>query len=138
LPKIEQLVASRLRQALVERVVYPRFVAVGLPGLGIGEMATKHREKKARNQEGESDGEAEEPQGGLDEEADEIVDGLGGLGEKFIKGVLPTPGGVRESGASKEKRSTQRPEASTETGLGGGLQPMPGGSEVDWSRGRDR
>lgn len=40
LPKIEQLVASRLRQAIAERIVWPRFFAVGLPSLGIGISTT--------------------------------------------------------------------------------------------------
>jgi hypothetical protein len=128
----------------VERVVYPRFVAVGLPGLGIGEMATKQRETTERKrEEGKSDDEAEVAAGELSEEGDEMGDGLGGLGDKFMKGVLPTPGGVprvREGSVLREKKSAQRTEAplTRETGLGGGLQPMPGGSDVDWSRGRDR
>lgn len=136
--------ASRLRQALVERVVYPRFVAVGLPGLGIGETVQRQREG----------GEKEDEFVLIEKE--EADDGLGGLGEKLMKGVLPPPmgGGVlrmmEQEGVLKEmrKRSLEHPpvppvasnvkESSRVTGLGGGLQSMPGGSDVDWSRGRDR
>lgn len=89
LPKIEQLVASRLRQAIAERIVWPRFFAVGLPSLGVGISTTPGL---SGGRDGGGLGEDEfvivdrEDAGGAEGEGEE---GEGeGLGEKLMREVL--------------------------------------------------
>lgn len=104
-------------------------------------MAQKQREKEILKGSGQAtDLTSEEDQRGED------GDDLGRLGQRFMKGLLPTPDVIveaerendvllreRKKGGALEARTSQ------ETGLGGGVRhPMPGGSDVDWGRGRDR
>lgn len=108
LPKIEQLVGSRLRQAIAERVVWPRFFSVGLPSLGVGIARSP---------------------GGEDEDDFVLVDKEAGFGETLMKEVIPPPtGGVLRM--MKDEGLGQKWERAS-SGLGGGVLQMPGGS--DWN-----
>ena len=82
LPKIEQLVASRLRSAIAERVVWPRFFAVGLPSLGIG-ISRAPGEGEDEFVMIDRDDLPEEDRG--EAEAGET------LGEKLMREMIPSP-----------------------------------------------
>lgn len=185
LPKIEQLVRARLRQALVDRVVWPCFWAVGLPALGPGVSgataaaavaAAEEAAVAAGADEVEGDEGEEEDDGavssaddgedafGVEERAWERLGraGLGGrparasslsasdVGERLdmaftgrfaaagsLADALPTTpaplglDGSRRGGAARRRRPAAAPRR--ETGLGGGVRTMPGGS--DWGDG---
>lgn len=114
LPKIEQLVASRLRQALVDRVVWPCFWAIGLPGLGRG--VSKHAGSAV-------------PEAPLDDFT--VDDDLGA-------GIVPPPAAAAApetptAGVASLRHRRPTEPVLKETGLGGGLRMMPGGS--DWGVG---
>lgn len=111
LPKIEQLVSGRLRQAIAERIVTPRFFAVGLPALGVGTRA-KAKTEAAETAEGEErvDGETEDEfvfvskseaalgaaaakfaaQGRQRRQQQDVLGG-GGFGDKLMREVIPPP-----------------------------------------------
>jgi len=121
LPKIEQLVASRLRQALVDRVVWPCFWAVGLPGLGRGVS----KGAGAAAPEAPADEYAVDDDPGA-ELAPPLSTAATTTAASAAMPVTPT------AAAAMQQRRPAEP-IRRETGLGGGLRMMPGGS--DWGVG---
>lgn len=158
LPKIEQLVASRLRQALVDRVVWPCFWAVGLPGLGMGVAKGAQKNKVGGNDDDDWDEDdaadgvahdrtrstavnasvADESLRGRtfntarSDNSEDANDGDDPLSRQlemdFTGSFAGAAGSTARPGPTLSRRSTGKRPVAMKTGLGGGVRTMPGGS----------